>query len=101
MPVEIGTSIQPYTKQDISIRRHRTQPAWSAPTEVRLGAERRPPNWDWALLGSKRAAKHHLVGRRLVLVDRLSNLLRVDYLGWQHRMLAVVVLAESTAPVGS
>lgn len=39
--------------------------------------------------------------KRLGFVQRLSNLLRADYLGWQHRMPAVAVLAESTAPVGS
>jgi hypothetical protein len=102
MSVEVSPSIQPYIARDNStLKIHQTQRLRSAPTEMRVRPPGAEPDWVRAFLRSKRVAKHLFVGRRLVSVDILTNLLRVDYLGWKHNMLAVMVLAESTAPVGS
>lgn len=42
-----------------------------------------------------------IAGCRLIGLNGLNKAATVDYLGWEHSMLAVVVLAESIAPVSS
>lgn len=92
MSVEIRTSIQPYI-----IRNIEASEGTDAGQEVdtNLGCHGRQelsddPELARALFRSKRAAKHDLMRRRFVLVHRESNSQHVDYLGWQHRMVAVV-----------